>query len=329
MTWFENKNILFRGKYKFNFANTKSTKHRAPSFFKFTSPSSFDSQRLDWQAKVLTDNPYFLFKKLLFAFLLLIISIPLNLLIAIIPTVLAFIYLVVVITSISSLKRNLIKHEIAKKYGWSFSPDVDSYAANALVRDYPLIFKPGDRAFVYDQILGSYTYKGVSREFYSGSYTYVVENNSTDNKSSTKYPNYFFAIKIEKKLKSTFLLYQESIFSRIGQKFHNKELDVESIKFNKIFAFKYPGKKDAHQINITKTLSPSVQLKLIELNKKGRSLNILFQDEVIIFLFKGKLLRRIKSKVLFGLKLAKEDLDLFDDYMISFNEIAGEIVSKI
>jgi len=231
---------------------------------------------------------------------------------------------------INNLKQDVVKSEVAKKRGWLYDPAIDEVVGFNLAAMFPKIFNLGDERFVDDQLWGSFDVDGVTKNFYSGIYCYTVINkNSKGGENKVKHFSNFFAINLEKRLPVNFLLYPESIFSRVSQKFNNHEIEVESIEFNKIFAFDYAGRKDEQAVEIVKVLSPAVQLELVDLSKKGKNLSVYFVDGVLIFSFKGKLFKKLKTQLIGGLNLVDDDLKFFDDYLQSIKTIATEIIKKL
>ena len=292
--------------------------------------------RLEWRESMFRKYPNILKKKQNLAVWLFVGSLllfPVFILFATPVAPFAFIaalvFLIVSYTIPNALKADLIKYALSKQRGWLYDPFPDVDDGKGLAKSYPWIFPKGSYEYVDDQMWGEYEHKGVKRKFHSGTYTFVTIHHDKNGSHEEPHPNYFFAVHLEKNVKSSFLLYPESFLSRMGQKFHSKEIDVESIDFNKTFAFKYSGSKEDNSLEITKVLSPAVQLQLLDLNKKGMGLSVLFDSDKIIFLFKGNMLKRTKTKLTGGFNIAKEDLDVIDDYMLTFNTIAGEIVSKL
>lgn len=288
-----------------------------------------DCSLLEWQAKMLRENSASLKRRLKIANALIMIGVVLIFFLGFIPLVLAIIYYSIIKGSINSIKTDLIKYQVTKKNGWIYNPTPSNVDGLKLSKSYPKIFRRGVDQFVDDQVWGTYVTPKTKRAFHLGSYTYITETHTKNGTHRTPHPHYFFAVKLEKKIKSPFMLYQESLFSKIGQKFQDKEIDVESIKFNKTFAFSYEGKKADKSIDIVKMISPAVQLQLLELNKKGSNLNVLFDSDTMIFLFGGKLFKHFKTKLVDGGDIASDDLELFNGYLQSFNQIANEIISKI
>lgn len=290
---------------------------------------SADCSLLEWQAKMLTKNSASLKKKIRLANIFIFVGVGLIFVLGFVPLILAIIYYSIIKGSINSIKTDLLKYQVVKKNGWVYDPTPSKSDASLIAKKYSKIFKRGVDQYVDDQVWGTYKTSSGSRDFHLGSYTYVTEHHTKNGTHRTPHPNYFFAVRLDKKITKSFMLYQESIFSKIGQKFSDKEIDVESIEFNKTFAFSYDGKKQDSSIDIVKLLSPSVQLQLLELNSKGKNLNVLFDSDTIIFLFSGKMFKKFKTKLVDGGDVAKEDSDLFNDYLQSFNQIANGIISKI
>jgi len=89
----------------------------------------------------------------------------------------------------------------------------------------------------------------------------------------------FFVLKLNKKLKTSFVLSNQDFINS----FSEKEINLESKKFNDEFSFSYAGYKKDMVLEITKILTPKVQEKLIQLKKINSSVRILFNENELIF----------------------------------------------
>lgn len=201
---------------------------------------------------------------------------------------------------IRSISTDLIKLSLAKKYGWVYDPQYDLTRTKIFVQKIPEIFNKGNRSQqVEDQFWGTYQHI----PFNTGLFEYTIKSG----KNSRTVKNHYFAIKLPSKVKARFHLYKEGVFSKLGNLFTDKEINTESIEFNKTFAFSYNGKKDEKALHIVSTLTPAVQERLLEMYKKNDLLEVLFVDDTVFFLFDGVLLPKIKTDFRKSLNLADED----------------------
>lgn len=163
--------------------------------------------------------------------------------------------------------------------------------------------------------------------FYTGLFSYDIETRDSKGRTqTTTYKRHFFAIKLDKSIKARFFLYPENVFSKIGNLFTKKEINTESIEFNRTFAFSYDGRKNESAFDIVKVLSPSLQLKLLDLNKRKKDMNVLFMNECVFFDFRGKLLKKMDTNLLKDIEISQKDKDLIKNELNNLIEISREVV---
>jgi hypothetical protein len=225
-----------------------------------------------------------------------------------------------------SLAIDLIKAQIAKEKQWLYNPKNDASKWQQLSKYFPEIFLKGNRSqYVEDQFWGTFEKNSKLTHFNTGRFSYTIESGSGKNRRSTTYHKYYYVFAIPKDLKSRFHLYPENIGSRIGNFFSKKEINTESIEFNKTFAFSYDGQKGDKALHIVKTLSPAIQEKLINLSKDKSDLNILFAHNTITFCFNGYLITKPKTNLEKEIKLAEEDKEIIEKQMNSLIDISTEM----
>lgn len=226
---------------------------------------------------------------------------------------------------------DIIKSEIAQENGWLYSPNEDRSKWSYL-KDYSNeIFEKGNKnQYVEDQFWGQVENGGKYYDFYSGVFSYDVETrNSKGRRNTTTYKRHFFAIKLDKSINARFFLYPENVFSKIGNFFTKKEINTESIEFNKTFAFKYDGNRGEKELDIVKLLSPSLQLKLLDLNTLKGNMNVLFSNDCVIFDFKGKILQKIETNFIKDPKLSEKDKQLVKNELEKLITLSKEIADSI
>ena len=203
-----------------------------------------------------------------------------------------------------NLSRDLLKIQLASKNNWLYDPTPSHYKYQLLKSHYPEIFKKGNRSQrIDDQFWGVNTIRKKDYLFNSGMFYYSVKKG----KNSTTYTTHYLFIKLQKKLNCEFLLSPEK--KSIFNVFRSKEINTESEEFNKLFEFSYNGKKDEKALEIVKSLSPAVQLKLTELTKKKGPFNVLFSKSTILFLFNGALLPNMKTNLFNSVEIKTNDAE--------------------
>ena len=219
--------------------------------------------------------------------------------------------------------KEVVKIQLANKNNWLYDPTPSHRKHHLLESKYPQIFKKGNQdQKVDDQFWGINTVREKEYLFNAGVFQYSVKSGKNN---STSYTTHYLFIQLHKELKCEFLLSPES--KSIFNFLRSKEIDTESEEFNKMFEFSYNGKKDESALEIVKSLSPAVQTKLIELARKKGPFNVLFSKSVILFLFKGALLRNIKTNMFKNVEIDAEDARKVEEE-ISFQVDLGTSIAK-
>jgi len=228
---------------------------------------------------------------------------------------------------LKSLSKDLIKVQITEENNWLYDPYPDYDSWNNLKIKYHEIFKKGDEEQnIEDQIWGKVQKDSKDYYFYSGLFNYnTVHYDSKGRRNSSPHLEHFIGVRLNKKISSRFYLYPENVFSKIGNFFTNKEINTESIEFNKNFAFSYNGKKSEKGMDIIQTLSPAVKQKLIKLKKENKTVRILFSEDSVFFIFIGAIMENVKTNILKDESVNKEDKDLFQNKLNTLIDISSDI----
>lgn len=223
-----------------------------------------------------------------------------------------------------NLSRDLLKIQLANKYNWLYDPTPNIERYNLLKTHYPEIFKRGNQAQkIDDQFWGVNKIRQKEYFFHSGVFYYSVKNR----KNTTNHTTHYLFIRLEKELKSEFLLSPEkkSIFNI----FRSKEINTESEEFNKLFAFSYNGKKDDHALEIVKSLSPAVQTKLIEMARQKGPFHVQFSKKTILFLFDGLLLPKIQTNLFKTVNINSNDAKKVEKEISSLIDVGTSVVKYL
>ncbi len=242
--------------------------------------------------------------------------------------ILPFVPAAVYIGKVFKLQRDLIKMLIAQKEGWIYSPSERAERWQMLVKKFPELFQKGNASRNFqDEFWGTTEYRGKPVHFWSGIFEYVVE--STDSKgrrNRTTYRNNAFALQLRKQLKTDFRLAPEHIGMRILNFFRRKEIDTESAEFNQSFAVFYNGSKVDNQLEIVKTLSPSVQVRLLQMKERFGKFSLQFRDDTVMIVFPGRLLKRMKTNFFRQVAVDERDKEQLKDRLASVLDISSDIL---
>ncbi len=232
---------------------------------------------------------------------------------------------------VKNLQRDLVKYLIAKENKWIYNPGENYWHWSAFVARFPEFFRQGDeRQNMQDEFWGKYKLEDQSIDFYAGifEYTTVSLNRKGRTRRSQHYKN-VFAIKLEKTLKSDFQLVPEHFGRKLLNFFWRQEIETESSEFNKTFSFIYNGKKDDKALEIVKTLSPAVQVQLINLSEKEKGLSVLLRGNVIIFMTNGRLIKRMKTNFFRSVALDPRDKETVENRIKEVLDISNELVKYL
>ncbi|MFP4567669.1 MAG: hypothetical protein ACLFN8_01870 [Candidatus Woesearchaeota archaeon] len=239
--------------------------------------------------------------------------------------------------------KDIIKLEVANQKNYLYWPDINHDLWRTYQKKYPEIFSKGDKYQNLEDIFwGTEEINNKKVHFTTGIFNYTTTTRDKDgNERNTKHTDHYFIIKLPKKLESRFFLYPENIFSKITNMFQNKEINTESYKFNKTFAFSYKGKRSEKEMNITKILTPRVQEELLNLSehkKKQKSflrrhttqgLSILFAEEEVIYYAPGHLLTKTKTNFFTQNTIHNEDKEKITQELQTITKISNEIIKYL
>ena len=245
--------------------------------------------------------------------------------------ILPFIPFGLYIKKVKNLQKDLVKLVIAKENKWIYSPDPRLSRWKILRTKFPELFNRGDEGQnLQDEFWGSFEGDRRNVDFWTGIFEYVVVNrDSKGRKRRTTYTRNAFAFRLTKKVNSTFCLKPEKITAKIRNFFSTKEVETESTAFNKAFAFYYDGEKADKEFDIVKTLSPAVQLKLLDFKKSEGPFSVLFVDDVVIFLFDGILLKKMHTNFFQRVEVADQDKVFLREKLEQILEISDDIVQYL
>ncbi len=241
---------------------------------------------------------------------------------------LPFVPPVIYIGWVFKLQRDLIKMLIAQQEGWVYSPNERPNRWSKLVKKYPELLQKGDtdRNF-QDEFWGMTEYQGKPVHFWSGIFEYVTESrDSKGRRSRTTHRQNVFAIQLRKKLQTDFRLVPEHFGHRLLHWFRRKEIDTESTAFNKAFAVYYNGEKVEKQLEIIKTLSPSVQMRLLQMRESFGKFSLQFRDDAVVIVFPGRLLKWMKTNFFRQVAVDVRDKEKLRNRLKSVLDISGDII---
>ena len=207
---------------------------------------------------------------------------------------------------------DLIKISIALEKNWFYDPQPESVKWSFLVKKFPEIFNRGNAGQnVEDQFWGRYPCNNAEYDFYSGIFNYVrVTKDSKGKTHSRDYVRNFFCIKLLKPLKTRFFLFTHGTGVKPSE-IKSMPIITESIEFNKYFNISYDTQNEK-VLEIVKTLSPAVQVRLTDMIHAKGAYGILFSENCVFYVFNRLFLHHLKSNLYKGIELNPQDKIQFE-----------------
>jgi hypothetical protein len=256
---------------------------------------------------------------------------------ALIPTIALFIYirafgfsgvifwvgiisalpLIIYYSTIYNLQQSLILYLISQQQGWLYNPDIKPPKERILklISLFPSIMNRGHSQNIQNQIWGN---ANGDTHFWLSDYIYTTGSG----KHSTTHYHTMVIIKLRKELPAILELENKNNLS------WGKSYKTESEEFNKLFRVKMQDPNDT-EIEMLQILSPSMQVRLVDLAKELPIWNIiLYKDMMVIDLneqiFKPKYTNFIKE-----IKIDERDKQIFLQNITNILNMPSEMLQFI
>lgn len=241
---------------------------------------------------------------------------------------LPFIPLIWYIAHVFKVQIDVAKMMIAKKEGWLYSPAEKYSRWSGFCAKFPELFNKGhENQNLQDEFWGTFEADRQKVHFWSGIFEYtIVTSGSKGRKSRRKVINTGIAMKLNKHLKTDFRLEPEGFLSKFLNIFRSKEINTESHDFNQAFAFFYNGKKSDEELQIVRVVSPSVQVRLLEMKEAEGPFCLQFRDDIVVFLFNRNLFKKMHTNFFRKVEIDQRDIEAIESRLKKLLHIAGDIV---
>lgn len=284
-----------------------------------------------------------------FSFFLFLIIIFISKNFQIIPFLLFFygiiisIFYLIIYSNLKKIKKDLIKAELATSKNWLYESEKSKKIYNKYYQYFPEIFDLGEKnQSIEDVFWGKIEKNSIQNYFVSGvfnyTYTKVQKTKNRTRRVDVNCLDHFFILKLPKKISSRFYLFPKNLVNNITNLFTKKNIQTESLEFNKRFSFSYKEKGSEVQINIMSILSPRVIEELVNFVKtKEKSffsrnetlisgVEVLFTNDVVIFLTPGPLIEKLKvSCSAKSLNINQDELNQVEDLLNFYINTSTEI----
>lgn len=159
---------------------------------------------------------------------------------------------------IHDFQQNFILFLMSQEHGWAYKPHEDESRIEKGKKIYPDIFDAGHSPQVEDQVWGTVGSSNQT-DFWNCSFTYTTGSG----KSRTTHHHTIFILRLPAKLPIELTLFRKGLLSFSGSKYK-----TESEEFNKIFLIRVQNENTDSEMQVMKLLSPSVQVRLIQMARE-------------------------------------------------------------
>ena len=228
---------------------------------------------------------------------------------------LGFLPLFIYLAIISAFQQNFILFLMCRQQEWIYNPDHDKERYNKLKEYYPDIFECGHSQQVEDQIWGSIAQQRI--DFWNCAFTYTTGSG----KSSRTQDHSVFIVKLSKKLPIECTLMRKGYLS-----FAKSKYKTESEEFNTLFYIKVHHEGPDTQMHLMNILSPSVQVRLIQMAKELPLDGITFKENTLAIDFEDELWKPKYTNFYKEVVVDKRDMDDFNAVIKKMTELPGEMI---
>jgi hypothetical protein len=168
---------------------------------------------------------------------------------------------------------------LTRAKGWRYLRGQNSTHWESLKGVFPEIFdKDGHSQYVNEQIWGSVQGEHGAIPFWLGTFMYTVGYG----KNSHTYTLYTYAVQLQKTLTADLVVEPQTGFNKFAQAFTTKEIEMESMEFNKLFRITYKGQRSEVAPHIFETLNPAVMSNLIDMRNAGTPFSLVFRGSTLL-----------------------------------------------
>ena len=213
------------------------------------------------------------------------------------------------------LSNHLINSEIAKQEGWIYSSEETVLRWSKLAMLYPEIFQKGDNdQTVSEEMWGTLQ----NAPFWLGCFDYAVG----EGKNREDHSHSVYAFPLPRAAPADFLLEPKSWGSE------KRDLETESIDFNKNFSIQYAGARAQSGPLIFQTLTPPALEKIVALRAKTGPFSLLFSGKTMVISF-GEVIKPRFTNFFIRVEVDPRDIQELEGRLKQVITLAGEILPAI
>ena len=220
---------------------------------------------------------------------------------------------------INGFPQNFILFLMCQENGWVYDPHDGSNRLSKLNSVFPDFFNQGHSQKIEDQIWG-FINKDRTTHFWHTTFTYVTGSG----KSRQTHKHNIFMLRIYKKVPINFHIGKKGLISIFGN-----DLKTESEEFNKLFNIQVDDIKPDTKLQLLKILSPSVQVRLIQLANKFPLDKVGFYGDTMVLDFHDEIWKSRYTDFFKEIKVDERDKSYFNKLVQTMISIPMEMLQFI
>ena len=222
---------------------------------------------------------------------------------------------------IKRLQEDLIGCLVALTHQWIYSPDESTTHWKALAAKFPSLFNKGNwlSQHVENEFWGKVEIDGTTYDFWKAPFVYQVGSG----KHSRTVTEDAIAFRLPRAVHGNLLLMPEGLHL-FGE--GKDDVKTESIEFNNTFVISCPNIDETKKINIIRALSPAVQEKLLDLNKKRGRYSLALNEDNIVFCFQNYISSMRYTNFFTKVEIDPRDTEALQQDFRTLVGVAGDIL---
>ena len=220
----------------------------------------------------------------------------------------------------ASVKKSMTNFLVAEKNGWFYDPRKSIERLNGMQKKFPILRRGGGKG-IGEQYWGKTLINGKMVSFWMGLHYYETGSG----KRRVSHEATLMAFQMPRVIERPFFIQEEMP----GTFFAQKDIQLESIEFNKKFVVKHSDAEESNASEIMRVLTPGAQQHFMELAKKFDHFRVAFSGDAVLFSVEGDLLSPFYVDWFGKFEVNPRDEELMHERMNMLFGVAGEMVKFV
>ncbi len=220
----------------------------------------------------------------------------------------------------ASVKKSMTNFLVAEKNGWFYDPRKSIQRLNEMQKKFPILRRGGGKG-IGEQYWGKTLINGKKISFWMGLHHYETGSG----KHRVSHEATLMAFQMPRVVERPFYIREEMP----GVIFVEKDIQLESIEFNKKFVVKHSDAEESNATEIMQVLTPGAQQHFLELAKKFEHFRVAFSGDAVLFSIEGDLLSPFYIDWFGKFEVNPRDEELMHERMNMLFGVAGEMVKFV